>query len=198
MLAHQRFEFRRSGERRIGEQRVERTRRLHQFDRGLFADARDAGQVVRRIAFESAVIGQLRRLEIEALAHGRRVVAAEIGDAAPRRQHGRAIVDDLQHIEIARDRRAYAAVFARDARERRDHVVGFFAFDLDDRNVVASRESCARARTAGADRGHLVAVRLVLPDTSPRARPGKPLSNAAITCVGFSSAISFVIIIVKP
>ena len=36
---------------------IERTGAFHQFDRRLFADARNARQVVRRVAFESAIIG---------------------------------------------------------------------------------------------------------------------------------------------
>ena len=57
---------------RIGDQRVERSGGGNEFARRLFADARNAGKIIGRIAFEAAIIGELRRLQAEAFAHGLR------------------------------------------------------------------------------------------------------------------------------
>ena len=54
------------------------------------------GQIVGRVAFEPAIVGKLQRIEFEARAYGGDVVAAQFGDTAARREHGRSLVDDLQ------------------------------------------------------------------------------------------------------
>ena len=75
MFADQRYEFGRTGQSRIREQRVERSGGLEQFGRGLFSDAGNARQIVGWIAFEAAIVGKLRGVEIETGAHRGRIVA---------------------------------------------------------------------------------------------------------------------------
>ena len=124
-------------------------RGFDQLDRGLLAHAGNAGKIIRWIALEPTVIRELIRLQLETLVHCCRIVASQIGNAAPRRQHGRVFVDDLQQIEIAgHDQRLLAHLFGL-ARERRNDVVGFLPLDLDDRNVM-HREHIAHQRELAA------------------------------------------------
>ena len=161
VLANQILELRISSQRRIGHERVERPRCLQQSRRGLLSNARNAGKVIRRIAFEAAIVGQPLRIEAEALANRHRIVTAELADAASRRQHGRALVDDLQQIEIAGDdQRLLAALFGL-SRQRGDYVVGFLSFDFDDRNTVRIENPAHQRELAAQLVGHHAALRLV-------------------------------------
>ncbi len=139
------LELGRAGQRRIGDKRIERSGYFDQLDRGLLTDTGNAGKIVGRIAFESPVIRELIGLQFETLEYRRRIVPPEIGDAAPRRQHGRVLVDDLQQVEIAGHNQRLFAGFFGFARERRDDVVSLLPFDFDDRNVM-HREHVAHQR----------------------------------------------------
>ena len=135
---------------------------MEQFRSGLLADARDAGQVIGGIALEAAIVGELARLETETLADGRDVVTRDVGDAAARRQHRRALADDLQQIEIAGDDEIVSPFGFRARGERRDDVVGLLPFDLGDRNAVRIEHAAHERELTAQILGHRLALRLVL------------------------------------
>jgi hypothetical protein len=105
----------------------------------------------------------LARLEFEPREDGSRIVPAEFRDPAARHEHGRALVDDLQQVEIARDNVDPLAGIDRLPRERGDHVVGLFAFHLklgDSEDVEDAPDQCElRAQIVR----HRFAMRFVIP-----------------------------------
>ncbi len=114
------------------EQRIERAVRGDELHRGLLADAGDAGEIIRRVSLEPAIVRQLRRRQAVALAHRGDVVARQVGDAAAGQHHRDAVVDELQQIVVARHHDRLHALARRLRCERGDAIVGLFALDLDD------------------------------------------------------------------
>ena len=65
-----------------GEHGLEVAEALQQVGRGLVADARDAGDVVRRVALEAVEVGDLLRRDAVAVDHALAVVDLRLGDPA--------------------------------------------------------------------------------------------------------------------
>ena len=151
-----------AGERGIGNQRVERSGGLQELCRRFFAHAGNSGKIIGRIAFEPAIIGQLTRFEAETFANRRRIVAAELRDAAPRRQNRRAFADDLQKIEIAGNHERLLAGLLGLASQRRDNVVGFLPLDLDDRNAIGLENAPHQRKLTSQLIGHDAPLSFVL------------------------------------
>ena len=104
-----------------GEDRLEVAEALQQVRRGLVADARDAGDVVRRVALEAVEVGDQLGRDAVAVDHGLVVVDLRVGDAAPGRHHAHARlgVDDLEGVAVAGDDHHRHALLARLARRSR-------------------------------------------------------------------------------
>ena len=71
--------------------------------RGLLPHARDAGQVVARVAADRGEVGVLGRGEPVLLLHRLRGEAGHLGDAAAGHQHRHPVADQLQHVPVAGD-----------------------------------------------------------------------------------------------
>ena len=103
-----------------------------QLRRGLLADARDAGKVVARVAAQRGVLRILRgRDAAAAFCDAGFVIQRVVGDAALVVEHlDVRIGDELERITVAGDDHDVDAVGGGAGRERRDHVVGLDARDL--------------------------------------------------------------------
>ncbi len=106
--------------------------------RGLLADARDAGKVVARVAAQRGVLEVLRgRHPAAAIRDAGLVVERVVGDAALVVEHLDVRVgDELERIAVAGDDHDVDSGRGRLRRQRRDHVVGLDAGP----SIVANRE----------------------------------------------------------
>ena len=110
---------------------LERAVLRDQLSGGLVADARDAGDVVARVALEADEVGDLIRPDPVPRLDSLGRVHVHVRDAA-RRHHQRDVVgDELERVAVGRDDRRLDARFVRAGRERRDHVVGLPALELE-------------------------------------------------------------------
>ena len=97
---------------------------LQQLRRGLLADARHARDVVRAVALEPDVVGDLRRRDAEALQHGGGRVDLDVGDAAAGAHHPDVLVDHLHRVAVAGDDDGPDALALGLLRQRPEDVVG--------------------------------------------------------------------------
>ena len=95
---------------------------LHQRQRGLFADARHAGDVVGRIAHQALDFDELQRLHTVFFADRRRVHDKRL--AVGREQHGRLVVHQLQAVAVAGRQQRRAARARAGGGQRAQDVVG--------------------------------------------------------------------------
>ena len=110
---------------------LERTELLQQLGSGLVADARNAGDVVRRVALEPDQVGDQLRSHAVALDDALGVVDLGVRDAARRRHHPHPIANQLVHITIAGDDHHRCAGLTGLPRQGGDHVVRLEALDVD-------------------------------------------------------------------
>ena len=99
-----------------------------QVERALFAHARHAGDVVRRVAGKRLEVENLRRREPHALFERRRVHDLHFADAALGEQHRRGVVYELETVAVAGEDKRFDAV---GLGERTDDVVRFYPLPLD-------------------------------------------------------------------
>ncbi len=104
-----------------------------QLRRGLLADAGNAGQVVAGVAAQARVVEVLRGRDAEApLRDAGLVVERVVGDAALVVEHlDVRVVDELVRVAVAGDDHDVHALGGGLRGERRDHVVGLDARDLE-------------------------------------------------------------------
>ena len=119
-----------------GEHRLEVAEALQQVRRRLVADARDARDVVRRVALEAVEVGDQLVRDAVALEHLLAAVDLRLGDPARGRHHAHAVADDLERVAVAGDDHHRDAALLGLLGQRGDHVVGLEAVDL----VVAVAE----------------------------------------------------------
>ena len=86
-----------------------------------------AGDVVRGVALEPDVVGDLRRRDAEALEHGRRRVDLDVGDAAAGAHHPDVVVDHLHGVAVAGDDDRADALALGLLGQRAEDVVGLVA-----------------------------------------------------------------------
>ncbi len=135
---------------------------LDQLRGRLVADARHAREVVRRLALEGDEIGPLLRRNAVLLHHSLGVEPGHIGDAAPRHHHADAIAHELEHVAVARDDQYLVAFRLRLLGQRGQQVVGFVAFELDDRDAHRVEDFADQRELLAELIGGLAAVGLVL------------------------------------
>ena len=87
-------------------ERLQRAELAHPLGGRLLPDARDAGQVVARVAAQRREVGVLDRGEAVAGHHRGGVDAAQLGDPARRVEHRHVVADQLERVAVARGRRA--------------------------------------------------------------------------------------------
>ena len=104
---------------------------LQQVRRGLVADARDAGDVVARVALEADEVGDQLGRDAVAVDHALAVVDLRVGDAARGGHDPHALVDELVGVAVAGDDHHGDLALLRLHDERGDHVVGLEALDGD-------------------------------------------------------------------
>ena len=100
---------------------------------GLVADARDAGDVVRRVALEAVEVGDLLGRDPVAVDDRLVVVELGVGDPAARRHHAdaRLRVDQLEDVAVAGDDDDRHVLRRAPLGDRGDDVVGLVAVDGD-------------------------------------------------------------------
>ena len=104
---------------------------LQQVRRGLVPDARDAGDVVARVALEADEVGDQLGRDAVAVDHALAVVDLRVRDA-PRGGHDpHPLVDELVGVAVAGDDHHGDLALLRLHDERGDHVVGLEALDRD-------------------------------------------------------------------
>ena len=114
-----------------GEHGLEVAEALQQVRRGLVADARDAGDVVRRVALEPDEVRDQLRRDAVAVDHALAVVDLRVGDAAAGGHDPHAVADQLVGVAVAGDDHHRDPALLGLLGERRDHVVGLEALDGD-------------------------------------------------------------------
>ena len=172
---------------------------LDQLRRRLLADARHARDVVRRVALQPLVVGNLRRLEVVSLAHAVSVVGDRRRglDVRPVHEHVDARLDELQQVAVERHERHRNAALLRLLRERAQHVVRFVARHFEDRHVERLEHLPDAPALPLQLVGHRRARRLVRLVASERnVLPGA--SSATARCVGLSSVSTLSSVLVKP
>ncbi len=130
--------------------------------RGLLADARDARQVVGRVAAQRREVRVLLRGEAVLLHDLLRGEPGELGDALGRVEHGGVLGDELEGVPVAGDDQHVEAGRLRLRRQRRDHVVGLEAVDREPRHVHRVEQLADQLDLPLELVGGLGAVRLVL------------------------------------
>ena len=123
---------------------------------GLVADPRDARDVVRAVALEPDEVGDLVGPDPVARLDPLGRVDVDVAHAARRHHQADVLGDELERVAVGRDDARPDRRFVGARRERRDHVVGLPALELevpvaeggDDRTEV--RELLARAGPASA------------------------------------------------
>ena len=119
-----------------GQNRLQIAELGDQVGGGLFADAGDAGNVVRRVAHQRLVVGNQLRREAVALVDGIAVVDAEITEAFDAGEHrDDMVVDELQQVAVPGDDDHLVAVAGAGAGEAADDIVGLVPGPLVDRDV---------------------------------------------------------------
>ena len=115
----------------VGDDLLERAVLRDQLAGGLVADAGDAWDVVRRVALEPDevrhLVGPDAVAELDAL--GR--VDVHLGDAARRHHQRDVLAAELERIAVGRDDARLDAGLVGPGRDRRDHVVGLPALELE-------------------------------------------------------------------
>ncbi len=135
MLAELVAELRRGDLVQPREQRIQRLEVPDQLRRGLLADARDARDVVGRVALQGLVVDHLVGSQPEPLVDLRDVVHHGVLDAGPRRHQPDPWRHELEHVEVHRDDRRLEVVARIELlRDRPDDVVRFIALHLVDRD----------------------------------------------------------------
>jgi hypothetical protein len=117
----------------VVEHALQRAELLQELGGGLVADARDARDVVRRVALEPVEVGDEVGRDAVAVEHRLVVVDLRVGDAAAggHHAHARVGVDDLERVAVAGDDHDRHAVVAGALGDRGDDVVGLEAGNLD-------------------------------------------------------------------
>ena len=116
---------------RVLDHALERAVLRDQLAGGLVADAGDAGDVVGAVALEPDEVRNLLGLDAVARLDALRRVDVHVAHAA-RRHHQRDVVgDELERVAVGRDDRRLDAGLVGERRERRDHVVGLPALELE-------------------------------------------------------------------
>ena len=134
-----------------------------ELGRGLLADAGDAGQVVARVAAQRRVLGVLRGRDAGALEDAGLVVERVVGDAALVVEHLDVRVGhELVAVAVAGDDHHVDAVGGGPRRERRDHVVGLDARDLQRRDLQRVEHLVDQRDLRHEEVGRLLAAALVV------------------------------------
>ena len=140
------------------ERLLDRAETLDEFDRTFVADAGSAGNVVDGVAAQGHDVDDaLGRHTEDFLDFGR--VANQIVLGRIQDQH--AVVDQLQHVLVAGDHVDRVRLRGGFAGERADHVVGFVAGQLEDRNAVGLERAPDVGHLLRQIGGHLVAIGFV-------------------------------------
>ncbi len=141
---------------------------------GLLPHPGHAGDVVRRIALERLVVDHLVRPQAVPLPDPRRVVDDRVLDPRPGRHQARLVGDELEHVQIDRDDRRLDVLCLRLDRQRADHVVGFEALLLVDRDAQGLDDLANLRELRGEVIRHPRSGRLVLGVLLvPERRPGQ-------------------------
>ena len=111
---------------------VQRAEIVQQLQRGLFAHARHAGDVVRRVAHQRLEVDQIDRVKAVFFAELFGIIGLVGGlpHAGRDQAHGRPAADQLQAVPVAGDDDAAVAVLVRAAADRADQVVRLVARQL--------------------------------------------------------------------
>ena len=111
---------------------VQRAEIVQQLHGGLFADARHARDIVRRVAHQGLEVDQVDRVEPVFFAELFGIIGLVGGlpHAGRDQAHGRAAADQLQAVPVAGDDHAAVAVLIRAAADRADQVVRLVARQL--------------------------------------------------------------------
>ena len=124
----------------VVDQRLQRAVLDDPFRRRLLAHARDAGQVVARVAAQGGEVGVLLRGQAVFLDHGRRGEAGQLADAFARIEHRHVVGDQLQRIAVTGDHQHPVALVFGLRRQRGDQVVGFEARFGEHRNAQRRKD----------------------------------------------------------
>ena len=106
-----------------------------QLQRGLFAHARHAGDVVGSVAHEAFEVGHLRGSHAVLREHRGRVELDRIADAAAGIEHVRRIRHQLQSVAVAGDKHGGQPRLLAPACERAENIVRLERRHLDDRRA---------------------------------------------------------------
>ena len=99
--------------------------------RGLVADPRDPGDVVRGVALEPDEVGHLVGPHAVAQLDALRRVDVDVRDAARRHHQCHVLRTELERVAVGRDDAGLDARFVGARRDRRDHVVRLPALELE-------------------------------------------------------------------
>ena len=128
----------------------------------LRADARHSGEVVRAIAAQRGELHVAVRWDAEALLDGGGRHLPDVADALERVKDSDVAVDELHRVPVARHDGDTVPVGDGLRRERREHVVGLDARDLDDRDAQDVEHLVEPVDLGPELVGHLVAAGLVV------------------------------------
>ena len=140
----------------------ERAELAHPLGRGLLPHARDARQVVARVAAQGREIGVLRRGEAVAVHHLARVDPGEVGDAALRVQHRDVVADQLERVAVAGADEHLEPLGLCLGGQRGDEVVGLVALDPEVGDVQRPQHLLDEVHLAAEVVGRGRAIGLVL------------------------------------
>ena len=110
---------------------LERAVLRDQLARGLVADSRDAGDVVRRVALEADEVGHLIRAHAVAQLDPLGRVDVDVRDAARGHHQGHVLGAELERVAIGRDDARLDAGLVGARRDRGDDVVGLPPLELE-------------------------------------------------------------------
>jgi hypothetical protein len=140
----------------------------------LLANTGDAGDVVRGVANQRLVVGDVLGTKAVTSPDRVRVEVAQVSEALGSRQNDRRVlVDELQQVAIARnDDHFYVTLVTADAGEAADDIVSLVARTLFDRDVQSVDQLPHALDLRPQIVGHGPAVRLVLGELFiPKRRP---------------------------
>ncbi len=159
---------------RFGVDRVEGAEVEEQLGRRLVTDARDARDVVGRVALERLEVDHLVRRQPVAVEDRRRVVDDRLLDPAARRHDRGPLADELEHVEVAGHDRRLEAIGLGLPRQGADEVVGLPALQLVDRDAERLDQLAHLGELIPEVVRHLPTRRLVLGEgLVTEGRPGK-------------------------
>ena len=159
---------------RVRDQVVERSVLADEFLRAFFADARNALDVVDRVAHQRHHVDHLTRLDAELLEDAGRVVPCALVAGI---EHAHAVAHELEEVLVHRDDGDVEPSGHRRLDQRPDHVVGLVAIGGENRDAERFAGGVHHRYLARQLVGHRGAVGLVVGHEIVAERPARQVER---------------------